>query len=142
MYKNDDPPKNGVITGFCRNKDLKQELTPGAGQYNTENVWPQGERRRPAYSISARNKYTGKDVVPAPNRYSLPKLIGPSIAVSTKKYEYYTDIKHFFIQFFSYNLEVVHRTQCQSDRISVVTRRTWQRLRDQRAIQRHIMRPT
>lgn len=65
---------------------MKKEVTPGAGQYKTEEVWPQGERKKPSYSIGARTKYTQKDTVPAPNRYSLPKLIGPNIAVSNKKY--------------------------------------------------------
>ena len=72
-------------TFYFRNKDLKKDNFPAANSYKTENVWPQGETKRPSYSMSSRTRYTQKENVPAPNRYSLPVLIGPKINISNKR---------------------------------------------------------
>ena len=82
------PPKNFSAADpsfYFRNKDLKKDNFPAANSYKTENVWPQGETKRPSYSMSSRTRYTQKENVPAPNRYSLPVLIGPKINISNKR---------------------------------------------------------
>jgi len=68
-----------------RNKDQKRDNFPSAASYKTENVWPQGERKRPSYTMGARVRYTQRENVPGPNEYQLPVLIGPKITTSTKR---------------------------------------------------------
>merc|ERR1711917_55785 len=46
---------------YLRNKDLKKDNFPAANSYKTENVWPQGETKRPSYSMSSRTRYTQKE---------------------------------------------------------------------------------
>ena len=93
-YNRDRPTKLAVFhrplltpspSFYFRNKDLKKDNFPAAKSYKTENVWPQGETKRPSYSMSSRTRYTQKENVPAPNRYSLPVLIGPKINISNKR---------------------------------------------------------
>lgn len=49
---------------------------PSPGLYSPEKVHPQGERHAPQYSISARTKMRRIDQNPAPNKYTLPPIIG------------------------------------------------------------------
>ncbi|XP_019728168.1 outer dense fiber protein 3-like protein 2a isoform X2 [Hippocampus comes] len=54
--------------------------TPGPGAYSPEKVPPlNAERRPPAYTIGARTRYRSVDPVPAPNSYTLPKLLGNQV---------------------------------------------------------------
>ena len=65
--------------------ELKKDIFPASNSYNVENTWPQGETKRPSYSMSSRTRYTQRENVPAPNRYQLPVLIGPKINISNKR---------------------------------------------------------
>ncbi|KAJ8304851.1 hypothetical protein KUTeg_018434 [Tegillarca granosa] len=50
--------------------------TPSPGTYFPEHVHPQGERHAAKHSIGARTRYRRKDQNPAPNKYSLPPVMG------------------------------------------------------------------
>ncbi|XP_023699330.2 outer dense fiber protein 3-like protein 2b isoform X1 [Paramormyrops kingsleyae] len=54
--------------------------TPGPGSYNPE-VAPivNGQRRPPSYTMGSRTCYRGLDSIPAPNKYSLPSLMGSKV---------------------------------------------------------------
>ncbi|KAM6973180.1 outer dense fiber protein 3-like protein 2a [Aplochiton taeniatus] len=54
--------------------------TPGPGAYSPEKAPPlNGQRRPPSYTIGTRTRYRSMDSVPAPNRYTLPSLLGPRV---------------------------------------------------------------
>ncbi|XP_049596896.1 protein CIMAP1D-like [Syngnathus scovelli] len=54
--------------------------TPGPGAYSPEKAPPLNTQRRPpAYTIGARTHYRTVDAVPAPNSYTLPKLLGNQV---------------------------------------------------------------
>uniref|UniRef100_A0A3Q3G0B8 Outer dense fiber of sperm tails 3-like 2a n=1 Tax=Labrus bergylta TaxID=56723 RepID=A0A3Q3G0B8_9LABR len=51
--------------------------TPGPGAYSPEKAPPvNAHHRPPSYTIGSRTRYRSVDAVPAPNRYSLPNLLG------------------------------------------------------------------
>ncbi|XP_022049122.1 outer dense fiber protein 3-like protein 2a [Acanthochromis polyacanthus] len=51
--------------------------TPGPGAYSPEKAPPlNAHRRPPSYTIGSRTRYRSVDVVPAPNSYSLPNVLG------------------------------------------------------------------
>ncbi|XP_046903334.1 outer dense fiber protein 3-like protein 2a isoform X2 [Hypomesus transpacificus] len=54
--------------------------TPGPGAYSPEKAPPlNGQRRPPSYTIGSRTRYRAVDFVPAPNRYTLPHLLGSQV---------------------------------------------------------------
>ncbi|XP_061650517.1 outer dense fiber protein 3-like protein 2a isoform X2 [Phyllopteryx taeniolatus] len=54
--------------------------TPGPGTYSPEKAPPlNAQRRPPAYTMGARTRYRSVDAVPAPNSYTLPKLLGNQV---------------------------------------------------------------
>lgn len=54
--------------------------TPGPGAYNPEKVPPLNwHHRPPSYTMGLRTRYRSCDAVPAPNRYTLPNLLGSRI---------------------------------------------------------------
>ncbi|XP_038157654.1 outer dense fiber protein 3-like protein 2b isoform X1 [Cyprinodon tularosa] len=54
--------------------------TPGPGAYSPEKAPPCNlQRRPPCYTMGSRTRYRSADPVPAPNKYSLPPLIGSHI---------------------------------------------------------------
>ncbi|XP_010884684.1 outer dense fiber protein 3-like protein 2a [Esox lucius] len=54
--------------------------TPGPGAYSPENAPPFNTHRRPpSYTIGSRTRYRIVDAVPAPNRYTLPNLLGTQV---------------------------------------------------------------
>ncbi|XP_042198750.1 outer dense fiber protein 3-like protein 2 [Callorhinchus milii] len=57
----------------------KYSETPGPGAYSAPSGPPLNEHRPPAYSMGSRTKYRKLDSVPAPNRYTLPSLLGPRV---------------------------------------------------------------
>uniref|UniRef100_A0A3Q2Q1U4 CIMAP1 family member D n=1 Tax=Fundulus heteroclitus TaxID=8078 RepID=A0A3Q2Q1U4_FUNHE len=61
---------------------LIEELssTPGPGAYSPEKAPPCNlQRRPPSYTMGSRTRYRSADSVPAPNKYTLPPLLGPRI---------------------------------------------------------------
>ncbi|KAM3875629.1 outer dense fiber protein 3-like protein 2b isoform 1-T1 [Diretmus argenteus] len=53
---------------------------PGPGAYSPENAPPCSVRcRPPSYTMGSRTRYRTVDSVPAPNKYSLPSLMGPQV---------------------------------------------------------------
>ncbi|XP_077389983.1 outer dense fiber protein 3-like protein 2b isoform X2 [Festucalex cinctus] len=61
---------------------VQKELfrTPGPGTYSPEKAPPCNlQRRPPSYTIGCRTQYRTMDSVPAPNKYTLPPLIGSHI---------------------------------------------------------------
>lgn len=57
-----------------------QFQTPGPGAYSPEKAPPLNSHcRPPAYTISNRTRYRSMDTVPAPNRYTLPNLLGSQV---------------------------------------------------------------
>uniref|UniRef100_A0A8C5LRC1 CIMAP1 family member D n=1 Tax=Leptobrachium leishanense TaxID=445787 RepID=A0A8C5LRC1_9ANUR len=54
-------------------------VTPGPGNYSPERCPVPTHRRPPSYSIGYRTRYCSSDQVPAPNKYSLPPVIGPRV---------------------------------------------------------------
>uniref|UniRef100_A0A3Q3X7K8 Uncharacterized protein n=1 Tax=Mola mola TaxID=94237 RepID=A0A3Q3X7K8_MOLML len=58
----------------------KFQFTPGPGAYSPEKAPPCNlQRRQPSYTMRSRTQYRGVDSVPAPNKYSLPPLMGPRV---------------------------------------------------------------
>uniref|UniRef100_A0A3Q0RX05 CIMAP1 family member D n=1 Tax=Amphilophus citrinellus TaxID=61819 RepID=A0A3Q0RX05_AMPCI len=54
--------------------------TPGPGTYSPEKAPPCNlQRRPPSYTMGSRTQYRSVDSVPAPNKYSLPALMGPQV---------------------------------------------------------------
>ncbi|KAK3546205.1 hypothetical protein QTP70_025220 [Hemibagrus guttatus] len=54
--------------------------TPGPGFYSPEKAPPLNwHHRPPSYTMGLRTRYRGTDAVPAPNRYTLPNLLGSRI---------------------------------------------------------------
>ncbi|XP_063058111.1 outer dense fiber protein 3-like protein 2b [Engraulis encrasicolus] len=54
--------------------------TPGPGAYSPEKALPNSTQRRPpSYSIGARTLYRSLDTVPAPNKYTLPAVMGAHV---------------------------------------------------------------
>lgn len=65
-------------TVFCPLEQLPQ--TPGPGAYSPERAPPCNlHRRPPSYTMGSRTQYRSTDAVPAPNKYSLPPLMGPQV---------------------------------------------------------------
>ncbi|XP_066536444.1 outer dense fiber protein 3-like protein 2a [Hoplias malabaricus] len=51
--------------------------TPGPGAYYPERAPPlNGQHQPPSYTMSFRTRYRSVDTIPAPNRYTLPNLMG------------------------------------------------------------------
>ncbi|KAL7876497.1 hypothetical protein AOLI_G00114600 [Acnodon oligacanthus] len=51
--------------------------TPGPGAYSPEKAPPlNGHRQPPSYTMAFRTRYRSRDAIPAPNRYTLPNLLG------------------------------------------------------------------
>nr|XP_033812392.1 outer dense fiber protein 3-like protein 2 [Geotrypetes seraphini] len=61
--------------------DRLQVSGPGPGLYSLENAPLPHHKRPPSYSMGIRTKYRSLDSVPAPNRYTLPCLLGPRIPI-------------------------------------------------------------
>ncbi|XP_005999549.1 ciliary microtubule associated protein 1A [Latimeria chalumnae] len=53
--------------------------TPGPGSYSPENTPPLTHHRPPSYTMGSRTRYRKTDAVPAPNRYTLPSLLGSRV---------------------------------------------------------------
>lgn len=54
--------------------------TPGPGAYSPEKALPSSTKRRPpSYTIGARTLYRSLDMVPAPNKYTLPAVMGAHV---------------------------------------------------------------
>ncbi|XP_071772032.1 outer dense fiber protein 3-like protein 2a [Centroberyx gerrardi] len=54
--------------------------TPGPGAYSPEKAPPLNSHRRPpSYTIGNRTRYRSVDAIPAPNRYTLPNLLGTQV---------------------------------------------------------------
>ncbi|CAL8289343.1 unnamed protein product [Gadus morhua 'NCC'] len=77
------------MTRFGRSRSLSYSIlgrgkktgelfqTPGPGTYSPEKAPPlNGHRRPPVFTISTRTRYRTVDPVPAPNRYTLPSVLG------------------------------------------------------------------
>ncbi|XP_014843477.1 outer dense fiber protein 3-like protein 2b isoform X1 [Poecilia latipinna] len=67
---------------LSRMKTQIEELfsTPGPGTYRPEKAPPSNlQRRPPSYTMGRRTRYRTVDPVPAPNKYSLPPLLGSHI---------------------------------------------------------------
>ncbi|KAM4575653.1 outer dense fiber protein 3-like protein 2b isoform 1-T1 [Fundulus diaphanus] len=67
---------------LSRTKGQIEELfsTPGPGAYSPEKAPPCNlQRRPPSYTMGSRTRYRSADSVPAPNKYTLPPLLGPRI---------------------------------------------------------------
>ncbi|KAM9292265.1 protein CIMAP1D-like [Gastrophryne carolinensis] len=61
-----------------KSKDIKQ-ATPGPGVYKPEKCIIPTHRKPPSYSMGSRTLYRTVDPVPAPNKYSLPPVMGPKV---------------------------------------------------------------
>lgn len=75
-----NPAVDGLqyLTVLCPLEQLFQ--TPGPGAYSPEKAPPCNlQRRQPSYTMRSRTQYRGVDSVPAPNKYSLPPLMGPRV---------------------------------------------------------------
>ncbi|KAM4624882.1 outer dense fiber protein 3-like protein 2a [Polymixia lowei] len=71
-------PSYSILGRGRRAGDLFQ--TPGPGAYSPEKAPPLNSHHRPpAYTISNRTRYRSVDPVPAPNRYTLPNLLGSHV---------------------------------------------------------------
>ncbi|MFT7818800.1 hypothetical protein Z043-107073, partial [Arapaima gigas] len=54
--------------------------TPGPGAYSPEAAPPlNSQRRSPSFTIGSRTRYRPVDTAPAPNRYTLPSLMGSQV---------------------------------------------------------------
>ena len=53
--------------------------TPGPGAYSPETPTYNTQRKPPSYTMGSRTQYRPVDTVPAPNKYSLPSLLGPQV---------------------------------------------------------------
>ncbi|XP_053701460.1 outer dense fiber protein 3-like protein 2a [Synchiropus splendidus] len=54
--------------------------TPGPGAYSPERAPPLNSHRRPpSFTMGSRTRYCTEDAVPAPNRYTLPSLLGSQV---------------------------------------------------------------
>ncbi|XP_030640964.1 outer dense fiber protein 3-like protein 2b [Chanos chanos] len=54
--------------------------TPGPGAYSPETATVCGTQRRPpSYTMGSRTRYRSVDAVPAPNKYTLPSLMGSHV---------------------------------------------------------------
>ncbi|XP_062848898.1 outer dense fiber protein 3-like protein 2a [Trichomycterus rosablanca] len=54
--------------------------TPGPGAYSPERVPPVNlQRQPPSFTMAFRTRYRSVDAVPAPNRYTLPNLLGSRV---------------------------------------------------------------
>ncbi|XP_037326687.2 outer dense fiber protein 3-like protein 2b [Pungitius pungitius] len=63
-----------------RVKAQKLFQTPGPGAYSPEKTPTFNlQRRPPSYTMGSRSQYRSVDSVPAPNKYSLPPLMGPQV---------------------------------------------------------------
>ncbi|XP_039094149.1 outer dense fiber protein 3-like protein 1 [Hyaena hyaena] len=65
-----------------RISNLRLSPTPASCHYDLEKTHPPGERRAPRYAFGYRCPYRVMDPNPAPNKYKLPLLLGPSNPVS------------------------------------------------------------
>lgn len=61
-----------------RQQEINSFKTPHPGAYKPEQVHPQGERIAPRYSMGFRTRYRKTDQNPAPNKYLLPAVMGPT----------------------------------------------------------------
>uniref|UniRef100_A0A3Q1F0J0 CIMAP1 family member D n=1 Tax=Acanthochromis polyacanthus TaxID=80966 RepID=A0A3Q1F0J0_9TELE len=76
-YGKDGTPAYSMLG---RMKAQKLFHTPGPGAYSPEKAPPCNlQRRPPSYTMGARTHYRSTDAVPAPNKYSLPPLMGSQI---------------------------------------------------------------
>ncbi|XP_053556008.1 outer dense fiber protein 3-like protein 2 [Bombina bombina] len=57
----------------------KKIVTPAPGIYSPEKCLIPTHPRAPSFSIGSRTRYRTLDQVPAPNKYTLPSLIGPRV---------------------------------------------------------------
>ncbi|XP_029135845.2 outer dense fiber protein 3-like protein 2b [Labrus bergylta] len=77
-FGRDGTPAYSMLGRVKTQKELLQ--TPGPGAYSPEKAPPCNlQRRPPSYTMSARTHYRSIDSVPAPNKYSLPPLMGPQV---------------------------------------------------------------
>ncbi|XP_074862990.1 protein CIMAP1C [Carettochelys insculpta] len=70
-----EPPSFRI---WNREKSLSLMSTPAPNEYHTEKVHP-GESSAPAYSLADRTCYRENDPNPAPNAYTLPRMLGPRL---------------------------------------------------------------
>ncbi|XP_054645318.1 outer dense fiber protein 3-like protein 2b isoform X1 [Dunckerocampus dactyliophorus] len=74
----DGAPAYSILGRAKAQKELFQ--TPGPGSYSPEKAPPCNlQRRPPSYTMGVRTHYRAVDSVPAPNKYSLPPLMGSHI---------------------------------------------------------------
>lgn len=64
---------------LARPHDINSFKTPGPGAYNNEKCNPPGQKNPPMYSMASRTRYRLYDSNPAPNRYSLPPMLGSNV---------------------------------------------------------------
>ncbi|XP_034767972.2 outer dense fiber protein 3-like protein 2 [Acipenser ruthenus] len=63
-----------------RIRDSSAFQTPGPGAYSPENALHLNRQQRPpSYTMGSRTRYRTTDTVPAPNKYTLPVLLGSRV---------------------------------------------------------------
>uniref|UniRef100_A0AAZ1XND2 Outer dense fiber of sperm tails 3-like 2b n=1 Tax=Oreochromis aureus TaxID=47969 RepID=A0AAZ1XND2_OREAU len=82
-----DPSGEPHVIVFCSLEELFH--TPGPGAYSPERAPPCNlQRRPPSYTMGSRTHYRSVDSVPAPNKYSLPPLMGAQVPNKTSSASY------------------------------------------------------
>ncbi|KAM3875630.1 outer dense fiber protein 3-like protein 2b isoform 2-T2 [Diretmus argenteus] len=77
-FGRDGTPAYSMLGRMKEAKEIFQ--MPGPGAYSPENAPPCSVRcRPPSYTMGSRTRYRTVDSVPAPNKYSLPSLMGPQV---------------------------------------------------------------
>nr|XP_020462731.1 outer dense fiber protein 3-like protein 2 isoform X1 [Monopterus albus] len=77
-FGKDGTPAYSMLGRMKTQKELFQ--TPGPGAHSPEKTPPCNlQRRAPSYTMGSRTNYRTIDSVPAPNKYSLPPVMGPQI---------------------------------------------------------------
>ncbi|KAG9328489.1 hypothetical protein JZ751_013711 [Albula glossodonta] len=77
-FGRDGTPSYSILGRMKNSAGLFQ--TPGPGAYSPEAAPPLNSHRRPpSYTIGSRTSYRSVDAVPAPNKYTLPALIGSHV---------------------------------------------------------------
>nr|XP_054586082.1 outer dense fiber protein 3-like protein 2b [Nothobranchius furzeri] len=77
-FGKDGAPSHSIL-GRTKKRDALFH-TPGPGAYSPERAPPCNlQRRPPSYTMGSRTRYCSSDPVPAPNKYSLPPLLGSRV---------------------------------------------------------------
>ncbi|XP_039620546.1 outer dense fiber protein 3-like protein 2b [Polypterus senegalus] len=78
-----------AFTMLGRRKDSSILKTPGPGDYSPEVAPPLNRQRQPpSYTMGSRTRYRTVDSVPAPNKYSLPSLLGSRVPIKPSSASY------------------------------------------------------